>query len=735
MIFSSNKNRPFHYGYYPLERLRRDERVIEDEARAGRNVWPAAANGASSTYAAALQKYHAIFKQFCDGPVAPARAPAPDDLARRSIDIKGAGYFLDAGQIGICELTESCWYRDATPEDHTHGVVVLAEYSRLPEAGNPAREWLQGSIHATAQMRAFEVAVGIANHIRAMGFNASAYDDNNEQVDIDRLTVLAGLGVRENGQVLNPYLDTGFSVAVVTTDYALATDKPLSPKAKNGRSLAYWLGIGDATSGLERWRRAKRQTHLSNYPMEQVKRVDRPTTLILDDEVPRVPKRAGFFERAIHGDLDKKAQVERQRFSFKHPFAAAMLKQIRGMVPHQDGPVAELQAAGSNDAEANTRALKSLSYALGSEITGICEIPDYAWYSHKEDGSEIKPYHKYAVVCLIDQGYDTMEGASGDDFISGAQSMRAYMRGALIAGIMAEHIRALGHPARPQTNADSHVLHIPLVMWAGLGELSRIGELVLNPFIGPRFKTVVMTTDLPLVPDKPVDFGLQYFCSNCLKCARECPCDAIPFGDKVIFNGYEMWKPDVERCTRYRLTNQRGLACGRCMKTCPLNKVISWDGPITTQAASWCGVNAFWLKPLLVPIAVKLDDLLGHGVRNPAKKWWLDLEIVDGVCVHPRKGVNQRDLNVNRKIDVKKHKVAYYHADMMPPPNSSGIAMMVKRKDGIAAAVKVETVEQALQRKAAGGPVPEHYLPTPPMDATAAEQEDVSEFNPYFSRS
>ena len=100
----------------------------------------------------------------------------------------------------------------------------------------------------------------------------------------------------------------------------------------------------------------------------------------------------------------------------------------------------------------------------------------------------------------------------------------------------------MGHPARPQTNADSHVLHIPLVMWAGLGELSRIGELVLNPFIGPRFKTVVMTTDLPLVPDKPVDFGLQYFCSNCLKCARECPCDAIPFGDKVMFNGYEMWK-------------------------------------------------------------------------------------------------------------------------------------------------------------------------------------------------
>ncbi|MCB1810881.1 MAG: Fe-S protein, partial [Candidatus Competibacteraceae bacterium] len=85
---------------------------------------------------------------------------------------------------------------------------------------------------------------------------------------------------------------------------------------------------------------------------------------------------------------------------------------------------------------------------------------------------------------LIDQGYDTMEGASGDDWISGAQSMRAYLRGAEIAGIMADLLRGLGFPARAQTNADSDVLHIPLLLWAGLGELSRIGELVLNPFVG-----------------------------------------------------------------------------------------------------------------------------------------------------------------------------------------------------------------------------------------------------------
>jgi ferredoxin len=408
-----------------------------------------------------------------------------------------------------------------------------------------------------------------------------------------------------------------------------------------------------------------------------------------------------------------------------------MVKQIGAMVPHQDGPVAETPHASCSDAEENTRALKSLSYVLGAELTGVCEIPDYAWYSHVDGGKPVECHHKYAVVMLIDQEYDTMEGASGDDFISGAQSMRAYMRGSVVAGIMAEHLRALGFSSRAQTNADSEVLHIPLILLAGLGELSRIGELVLNPFVGPRFKSVVMTTDMPLVPDKPIDFGLQYFCSNCWKCARECPCDAITWGDKVMFNGYEMWKLDAERCARYRLTNQRGLACGRCMKTCPLNKVVTWDGPIATQVASWLGINARWAKPYLVPIATWLDDKLGHGIRNPHKKWWLDLEIVDGICVEPRKGVNKRDLDLTRFIDAKTQKIAYYNANRMPPPNSHGVAQIPNRKEALAAGELLETPGEALARVKAGGAKPMHYVPTPPLPESELSQADNTAFDPY----
>ena len=717
MIFFSNKSRPYHLGPYPLERLSRDPGIFDAEAALPRALRPEAAVHDGTGFSAAMDKYFAIFHALRDDEPVAAKAPVPDDLHRRMIDIKGSAFFLNASQVGICSLTESCWYDDATPLRQSYAIVVLVEHSRLPENGSLANSWVETCVDQAASFRAYEIAISVANHIQLMGFSAVAHDDAGGDVDHDRLSIMSGLCVRSGDGASNPYLDKNYSVAVVTTDYELETDDPLTSGAASGaRNFSYWLGVGGSTSGLERWRQARRPTHLSKFAMESVDRVDRPTTLIIDDEVPRIPKRASFFERPIHGDLGAKAQRERGRFSFKHPLARAMTNQIGAMVPHQDGPVADTQSTSCADAAENTRALKSLSYFLGAELTGVCEIPNYAWYSHVDGGKPVDRNHKYAVVMLIDQEYETMEGASGDDFISGAQSMRAYMRGALISGMMAEHTRALGFSSRPQTNADSEVLQLPLILLAGLGELSRIGELVLNPFVGPRFKSVVLTTDMPLVPDKPIDFGLQDFCSGCLKCARECPCDAITWGDKVMFNGYEMWKLDAERCARYRLTNQRGLACGRCMKTCPLNKVVTWDGPIATQVASWLGINARWLKPVLIPIATRLDDWLGHGVRNPKKKWWLDLEIVDGICVTPRKGVNERDLDLDRKIDPKTQKIAYYNANVMPPPNSYGITVQPNRKEAIAAAAILETPNEARQRIAAGGPKPAHYVPTPLLE-------------------
>ena len=183
----------------------------------------------------------------------------------------------------------------------------------------------------------------------------------------------------------------------------------------------------------------------------------------------------------------------------------------------------------------------------------------------------------------------------------------------------------------------------------------------------------------------------------------------------MVFNGYEMWKIDAERCTRYRVTNARGAGCGRCMKTCPLNKVPNADGALVHRLGTWLGVNARWLKSVLVPIAVFLDDRLGYGGINPVKKWWLDLELVDGVSVRPQAGTNRREIDYNRKLNTSREKIVYYHASMMPPPDQTD-PCPVDRKQVKQAAGLIETPDQARARKKSGGPIPAHYIPTPPLN-------------------
>ena len=705
-IRERSHQRPVQLGSYPLEALRRDPAIIDIEA-ARPHCEPEPSSEPVNDLARTARDYIAYFNAYASGEASPVRAPVPDDRKRRTDEILGAAYYLDATHAGVCAMPAQAWHKGAD-QAHSHAIVILIAFGRDIEADNLAHEWVNGAQADIARMRALEIAVCLAGHIRILGFEATTHCTEQGQVDLERLAILAGVARRNaDNQLASPFVGTRFSLAVVTTSYELTTDLPLAADA-NVQGFRHWIGINGATSGREHKRQARRKSHLSRYPMEQVKRVDVPTTAIFADEIPRVPARANFFLRARAGDLGPKAQREVARFAWKQPLTQGMTSPLRCMVPHQDGPVKDTSTPGLDNAQANTRAIKALAYHLGVDLAGICEIPEYAWYSHLPNGKPITPYHRYAVVMLIDQGYDTMEGASGDDWISGCQSMRGYMRGAEIAGIMAQFLRSQGFPARSQTNADSHVLQIPLVLLAGLGELSRIGELVLNPFVGPRFKSVVLTTDLPLVPDKPIDFGLQYFCSNCHKCARECPVNAIPFGDKVMFNGYEIWKPDVERCVRYRVTNAKGSACGRCMKTCPLNKVVTADGSVLHRVGTWLGINAMWLKPLLVPIAVALDDKLGFGRRNPIKRWWLDLELVDGVAQIP-KGTNERDLDVHADVSGAKSPVGYYHASDMPAPDARE-AVPANHKAAIGRAALIETVEEAKARRARGGARPAHYI-------------------------
>ena len=681
----SNRERPFHQGVLPTERLPR---------AAGAPVLPAAqpadAHAAGEcAVAAAVPEYRALFGALMDGPVAPARAPVPDDPEVRARNLKSSAYFLDAVLAGVCTLAAG-----EGPAGHTHAVVFAIEFEREPAEGEPGDAWIRGTNVARTDLRCAEVAAVLAGYVRALGWPARGHVHGDTALDLPALAQRAGIAQARRGVLALPFSRRGFRLGVVTTGYTMACNDPIAP----GASLAWpdadaYLGTGGTRPGFEDDERARRPLHAGRWPMERIPRVDAPTTLVLRDEIRRVPKRADLFTRALAGDLGERAQRERTRFAVKHPLAAGMLPPIRALVPLQ-GTREPLAGGDAGDPRHNADAIKALGHFLGADFVGICEAEPWMWYSHDEtEGRPIEPYHRWAVVMLIDQGFETMEGASGDDWISGAQSMRAYLRGALIAGLMAAHVRRLGFSARAHSNAHSEILHLPAVLMAGLGELSRIGELVLNPFIGPRSKSVVFTTDLPLLADRPIDFGVQAMCSVCLKCARECPCNAIPFGPKVMFNGYEIWKPDVEKCGRYRLTNMKGSACGRCMKTCPYNR----EDLAESERLLWLSIEVPGARRALA----EHDDRAGGGGRNPAKRWWFDLEIVDGIAVAPAAGVNERDLSPGREDKLAAGQKLAFFPPHLQPAGGTTLAQPVPldRAAGQAAYAAAESPQAARRRQ------------------------------------
>ena len=117
-----------------------------------------------------------------------------------------------------------------------------------------------------------------------------------------------------------------------------------------------------------------------------------------------------------------------------------------------------------SDPVANAANVKAATYFLGVDAVGISRCPAWTWYSHDATGAPIAPPHDQAISMIIDQGYETMEGASGDDWISVAQSMRAYLRFSLLGGVIAKQIRRLGYKAKAHSVMDGEVLQPPLLL-------------------------------------------------------------------------------------------------------------------------------------------------------------------------------------------------------------------------------------------------------------------------------
>ena len=735
--FFSDKNRPVHLGPFPLERLARGP--MPDLATVpAYSPLDFRREDAPASIVNAMGEYQAMMDAIRDGLVNKSRAECPEDPQERSNHLKAFGYFSDASMVGVgplpdaahldqplsnpdierlahdlrtrqtktlasgidmimADLKDSMEAPPSTIAGHKHAIVFLYDHPRDPRPDERGCDWLDDAQAHRACLRATETAVVIANYIRLLGWDAKAHSATSTDVDLNVLTVAAGLASVEDGQLMAPYLGDRFGVAVVTTDLDLRHDGALLPAARQPvfrtKGPAWWLGAGFRRSALNGDPFARRAFADGPHPFETLKRVETPTTYIDEPNVARVPKRTDMFARAQFGDMNKATQdgAKGGHYARKAAPSMAQRRMLGAFVLLQDGTPAD--GARPTDAERNAANIKATSYFLGVDAVGISRCPDWTWYSHDATGAVLDPPHDQAISMIIDQGYETMEGASGDDWISVAQSMRAYLRFSLLGGVIAGQIRNLGYAAKAHTVLDGEVLQPPLLLLSGLGEVSRIGEVILNPFLGPRLKSGVVTTDMPMAHDKPIDFGMQAFCEACNKCARECPSGAITAGPKLMFNGYEIWKSDSQKCATYRISTEGGAMCGRCMKTCPWNL----EGLFAEKPFRWAAMNF----PKAAPMLAKLDDMVGNGGLNPAKKWWWDIELYEDGAYRPvRHPVNARELQTDLELKYEDQTLAVYPANLAPHPWPYPFPM--DREAGIEAYQALVTAEEYQRRREAG---------------------------------
>jgi len=261
--------------------------------------------------------------------------------------------------------------------------------------------------------------------------------------------------------------------------------------------------------------------------------------------------------------------------------------------------------------------IKEWGKKLGAHSVGITEMKDYHYYTtggRKERyGVPVSNEHKYGIAFTVEMDHELTATAPQGGAVM--ESARQYLNSGMIATQMALTLRNMGYQAKTHIDANYDVICPLVAKDAGLGEIGRMG-LLMTPRLGPRVRIAVVTTDAPLVADKPFHSDqILDFCTVCKKCAAVCPSASIPFGDREEQEGGLRWKIDQVSC--FSFWCQAGTDCGRCISVCP----YSHKSNLPHNFVRWGISNNFLFRRL----AVKLDDLFyGRKPKENKMPDWID---------------------------------------------------------------------------------------------------------------
>ncbi|MFX0016461.1 MAG: reductive dehalogenase [Promethearchaeota archaeon] len=235
----------------------------------------------------------------------------------------------------------------------------------------------------------------------------------------------------------------------------------------------------------------------------------------------------------------------------------------------------------STDIKSTTQLIKRVSQIFGACGVGITkldpELPFIFTNNRRNESIDFPEEMKYAIVMLIEMDYHALKTSPA--LPSSITTGNGYSRMAFAIACMAQFIRELGYHAIPSGNDTG--LSVPLAVKAGLGQFGRNG-LLINPKYGQRVRICKVFTDMLLVPDKPIDFGVTQFCRVCKKCAQYCPSQSIPYDTDPTWespwdtisnnNGIYKWYVNVDSCYNFWVKNSAD--CSNCIRVCPFTKPL-----------------------------------------------------------------------------------------------------------------------------------------------------------------
>lgn len=224
--------------------------------------------------------------------------------------------------------------------------------------------------------------------------------------------------------------------------------------------------------------------------------------------------------------------------------------------------------------------IKRAAKLFGASLVGICKLNRNWLYAE----ANIPEKFENVIVMAVEMDSDGI--ATSPSVLAAAATGVGYSKMAFILACMGEFTRNLGYEAIQCGNDTA--LSVPLAIDAGIGELGRNG-LLITPQYGPRVRLCKILTDLPLEPDKPIEFGVKEFCKKCKLCAKNCKANAISMDDEPSFNvaclsnnpGTLKWYVNGELC--YLFWCENGIDCSTCIKVCPYNRASTKKANMTPK--------------------------------------------------------------------------------------------------------------------------------------------------------